>query len=538
MPMLLRIVLIALTAVAILPEPLMAAVSAYIANNLSNTVSVIDTERNTVTATINVGNGPEGAAVSPDGKTVYVVNNGSNTLTVINAATNAVAAAIPVGTGPAGVAVSPDSSHIYVANSGSNTLSVISAATDAVTATVNVEAGPVGVAVSPDGSRVYVTNGASATVSVVSASTNTVTTTFNTGFGPRGIALSPDSGRIYVANSASNTVTVFNAADNSLSDTLITGINPYGVAVSPDGGLVYVTNTVSNTVSVFDAVHDSLISTVNVGFGPEGVAVSPDGSLVYVSNSGSSTVSVLSAPNNVITGAVNVGGGPFSLGKFITQEPDIAASTASEALGTVTVGNTSEAQIVIMNKGNANLTIGTIGLTGTDATELVLQDDKCSGQSVPLSGSCAFKVVFAPTSPGVKTAAVSLPSNDPDTPVLSISLSGTGESPVSGGGGGGCFIATAAYGSYLNPHVMVLREFRDKYLMGNIPGRALVEWYYRTSPPIADYIRRHEVLRTIVRWALTPLVCLIEYPSGIWVVALAGAGIGMRRKRLIASCRH
>ena len=70
----------------------------------------------------------------------------------------------------------------------------------------------------------------------------------------------------------------------------------------------------------------------------------------------------------------------------------------------------------------------------------------------------------------------------------------------------GCFIATAAYGSYFEPHVMVLRKFRDSYLMSNGPGRKLVELYYRHSPPLAKIIAGDERLRSISRWALFPLV--------------------------------
>jgi hypothetical protein len=82
-----------------------------------------------------------------------------------------------------------------------------------------------------------------------------------------------------------------------------------------------------------------------------------------------------------------------------------------------------------------------------------------------------------------------------------------------GGGGGGCFIATAAYGSYLHPQVKVLRDFRDNFLLTNAPGRAFVEIYYRISPPLADYIARHELLRGIVRAALTPVIVAVAHPA-------------------------
>lgn len=90
--------------------------------------------------------------------------------------------------------------------------------------------------------------------------------------------------------------------------------------------------------------------------------------------------------------------------------------------------------------------------------------------------------------------------------------------PAAGGGGGGCFIATAAYGSYLHPEVMTLRNFRDRYLLTNIPGRAFVALYYRVSPPIADFVRDHESARFIVRLFLAPVIFAVKH---LWLAAAA-----------------
>lgn len=80
-----------------------------------------------------------------------------------------------------------------------------------------------------------------------------------------------------------------------------------------------------------------------------------------------------------------------------------------------------------------------------------------------------------------------------------------------GGGGGGCFIATAAYGSYLHPKVIILRQFRDRYLTTNGPGRTFTALYYRLSPPMADVIARHDTLRALCRIFLAPVILSIAY---------------------------
>jgi hypothetical protein len=104
--------------------------------------------------------------------------------------------------------------------------------------------------------------------------------------------------------------------------------------------------------------------------------------------------------------------------------------------------------------------------------------------------------VFAPT-----IALADTEDSPPLPPIRGLSSRGSSVSE-----GGGCFIATAAYGYAMAPHVRILREFRDRFLMDSTVGKAFISLYTTYSPPIADYIARHDTLQALVRSSLLPLV--------------------------------
>jgi hypothetical protein len=125
---------------------------------------------------------------------------------------------------------------------------------------------------------------------------------------------------------------------------------------------------------------------------------------------------------------------------------------------------------------------------------------------------------------------------------IAASSATTGDGGFIGAGGGSgsgrfCVIATAAYGSPMEPRVMLLRDFRDRWLLTNGPGRFCVRIYYALSPPLARIIAPSPLLRSGARLALAPLVISLSYP---WMpLAIMSACLcamlcwQVRRRRLV-----
>jgi YVTN family beta-propeller protein len=305
--------------------PLHAAPFAYVANQGSNTVTVIDVSTVRQVATVVVGNSPYGVAASRDGRFVYVTVQGADAVAVIDGATHSLAAMIPVDgspMGPDGIAVSPSGDRVYVANDATNRLSVIDTTSRSVIASIPVGVDPYGVVVDPTGTRVYVSNSGADTVSVVDATTNSVIATVPVLARPLGIAVDPTGSRVFVASQLARAVSVIDVARYTLvasvevgSERLVDDV--IGLAVDPSGTRIYVTQPLRNQITVIDATTMAIAVRIPSRSYPLGVSASPDGSRIYVVNSLSNDVSVIDPSTHTVVGRVAVGLVPTAVGQFI-----------------------------------------------------------------------------------------------------------------------------------------------------------------------------------------------------------------------------
>ena len=285
-----------------------AQVRAYVTNTDCDTVAVIDTVTNTVVATVPVGNGPFGLAITPDGMRAYVAN-ADGTVSVIDTVTNTVIATVPVGGDPFGVAITPDGARVYVANSGSTSVSVIDTGTNTVVDTISVGVFSLGVAITPDGSRVYVTTDESGPIMVIDTATRMVVSTIPApgGFKPLGVVIAPDGTRAYVEDQ-SEFLNIIDTASNTLVAHILQSVLHDALTITPDGTRIYASTPTSTTVSVIATSTNAVVNSIPLGNNsPTDSAVTPDGARLYLTHVQNTASVIDTATNTLVAMIPNIG---------------------------------------------------------------------------------------------------------------------------------------------------------------------------------------------------------------------------------------
>ena len=379
----------------------------YVANQSSNTVTVIDGATN-LTTTIHVGFAPVGIAVNTLTNQIYVANSGSSNVTEIDGVSGSTSA-IPTGAAPGAIAVNPVTNQILVASPANITI------IDGVTKNTSTIAtiGTVGMALNVNANRLYTCgfNGiaaidvASRTVlaTIPGASVTYTSAIYNPllnqvyfgdstadaffvldattnqqivpsgGLGGGTVALNPVTNQVVASNGF---IGLYNAVTNVASNLAQGFTNGWNVAaMNPVTNQVYLVSNLGDTLGILDGNNGyDLGSTLSTGAAPTAVAVNPATNRIYVANSASNSVTMFDGATNNLTlfngpaSAFSVDVNPFTNTAYFGNSTNGTVSIVNGATGAITpvpVGQETFATLVnpitnkiyALNSGSNSITV-------------------------------------------------------------------------------------------------------------------------------------------------------------------------------------
>ena len=183
---------------------------AYVTNQGSSTVTVLDVVNVRLDRELPVGENPVAVAANPTRNEVYVLNagapGGQGSISVIDCEHNAVVATIPVGRTPAAIDVDAKGKLAYVANRGSNSVSVVDLESRRPVTQIGVGEEPDALSLSPDGKTLVVANWGGDSVTLIDAETAQLRAIVEGCAGAASPVILPDSSKAFVACSGGHQV--------------------------------------------------------------------------------------------------------------------------------------------------------------------------------------------------------------------------------------------------------------------------------------------------------------------------------------------
>lgn len=317
------------------------AQDAYIPNQGSDNMTIVNSRNLSDRITVSVGHEPHESAATHDARYVFVSNRGEGTVAVFDTATRAEldtdgnpangTTRIVAGLQPHGLAVTPDDRYLLVTNDGSNDVTVVSIAGFRVVGTVPaVGSGPHMIAITPDGREAWTGNIVGGDVSIIDMAKAiadpahaVVCATpggsgsacrIPSGSGTEGVTFTQDGKTAYVAAGDNNTVTVIDVGTRQVIRTLSIAGQPLRVAIRPDGRRAYVSQFSGTSIAVIDTATSLIVTGEQIANVVDtlGMDFYAEGSAMFVGNFDSAVVTMIQLPNTSARQLIPTGTKPDS----------------------------------------------------------------------------------------------------------------------------------------------------------------------------------------------------------------------------------
>jgi YVTN family beta-propeller protein len=238
----------------------------------------------TLSTSISVGEIPTDVTVDAAGTYAYVTNQFSSNVGVIDLATNTQVATIPVSGDPFRVRLSPDGGSLFVTGNA-DSLFIIDVQSREITGRLGIGQDANGLALDRIRNRLYVSNQSDGTISEVDLTSNTLTRTINVGGHPQELVLSPGGTLLFVADETGS-IQIWSLRDDDRRGTIAVPGGAFGMAVSPDWRQLYVTSAQGGAIYLLDWKTGALLKTVATGGVPRRIGFAADGSTAVIANEG------------------------------------------------------------------------------------------------------------------------------------------------------------------------------------------------------------------------------------------------------------
>ena len=332
-----------------------------------------------------------------------------------------------------------------------------------------------------------------------------------------GMDYDPNDKMLYVSNFDGHSLEVIDTTTDEYARTIDNILSPVHTIIDAQTNTMLVLQYHENQISFVDLTDDKVTTEIDTGFAPANVALDTHHRKAYVTHHASPHIAVIDIDEQTIVKKIKIPSPAHAIG--IDDDDEIIYATYMPDSPTTQEAHKNQVALI---DGLSDRLLASLDIESNPYNILIDTENQKGYATIIKSGTVTTayletgefeRVEFEErTLAGIEDADETITSATEEEEDVSDSVNTDGDN-----GGGGCLIATAAYGSEMSPQVQFLREIRDGKVMSTDSGASFMtgfnSLYYSFSPYIADYQRENPVFKEIVKAGITPMLVSLNVMS-------------------------